>query len=124
MSALVATYLQYCSQDLGDGLPSEEPPNIMPAPVPMPMPGLLLCNIELIGMFSILHAYLTKQLSVVYDVYLEILHSIDSQLKKVMGQDTANWWLLNACPLVSIDGNNSLKRWNLMVYGTTPWLDT
>ena len=70
--------------------------------------------------------YLTKQLSVAYDVYLEILHCVDNQLKKAMGRDTPNWRLLNACPaccyklknepsldfewLVSIDGNNSLKR--------------
>ncbi|KIM63470.1 hypothetical protein SCLCIDRAFT_117059 [Scleroderma citrinum Foug A] len=71
------------------------------------------------------HAYLTKQLSIAYDVYLEILHCIVNQLKKVIGRDTPNWQLLNACPaccyklknepsldfewLVSIDGNNSLK---------------
>ncbi|KIM68337.1 hypothetical protein SCLCIDRAFT_13660 [Scleroderma citrinum Foug A] len=78
------------------------------------------------------HAYLTKQLSVAYDVYLEILHCVDNQLKKAMGWDTPNWWLLNACPaccyklknepsldfewLVSIDSNN--------FYGITPCLDT
>ena len=84
--------------------------------------------------------YLTKQLSVAYDVYLEILHCVDNQLKKAMGRDTPNWQLLNACPaccyklknepsldfewLVSIDGNNSLKRWDPTVYGITPRLDT
>ena len=84
--------------------------------------------------------YLTKQLSVAYDVYLEILHYIDNQLKKAMGRDTPEWRLLNACPaccyklknepsldfewLVSIDGNNSLEQWDPTVYGITPRLDT
>ncbi|KIK93029.1 hypothetical protein PAXRUDRAFT_42346, partial [Paxillus rubicundulus Ve08.2h10] len=63
-----------------------------------------------------------------YNVYLDILHQVDMHVKTALGQNTANWRLLNACPacfykledkpfmevswLVTMDGNNSLKRWD------------
>lgn len=74
------------------------------------------------------------QLSAAYDVYLEILHRVDQRLRAALKQDTPHWRLLNSCPacfytledepklefnwLVSIDGNNSLKRWDSTIYGT------
>ncbi|KAJ8584680.1 hypothetical protein M405DRAFT_746585 [Rhizopogon salebrosus TDB-379] len=79
--------------------------------------------------------YLTAQLSAAYDVYLEILHRVDQRLHAALKQDTLYWRLLNSCPacfykledepklefdwLVSIDGNNSLKRWDSTIYGTS-----
>ncbi|KIM63444.1 hypothetical protein SCLCIDRAFT_15580 [Scleroderma citrinum Foug A] len=53
-------------------------------------------------------AYLTTQLSAAYDIYLEILHNVDRQLKKALGRDMPD----------------CLKRWDSTVYGTTPRLDT
>lgn len=71
-----------------------------------------------------------------YDVYLEILHRVELHMQKALGHDTKNWRLLNSCPacfycldnepplefdwLVSIDRNNSLKRWDKSVYGVVP----
>ncbi|KIK38831.1 hypothetical protein CY34DRAFT_25499 [Suillus luteus UH-Slu-Lm8-n1] len=73
--------------------------------------------------------YLKTQFTAAYDIYLEILHCVNTRLRWVLSQDTPNWCLLNSCPacfykledepaldfewLVSIDGNNSLKRWDL-----------
>ena len=84
--------------------------------------------------------YLNVQLTAAYNVYLNILDHVDRQLKKALGHDTDNWRMLNSCPacfykledepildfdwLVSIDGNNSLKRWDMSTYGVTPQVDT
>ncbi|KAI6010143.1 hypothetical protein BKA83DRAFT_4467612 [Pisolithus microcarpus] len=84
--------------------------------------------------------YLNVQLTAAYDVYLSILDHVDRRLKKVLGRDTDNWRMRNNCPacfykledepaldfdwLVSIDGNNSLKRWDTNVYGVAPRVDT
>ncbi|KAI5990639.1 hypothetical protein EDD15DRAFT_2388750 [Pisolithus albus] len=84
--------------------------------------------------------YLNVQLTAAYDVYLSILDHVDRRLKKVLGRDTDNWQMRNSCPacfykledepaldfdwLVSIDGNNSLKRWDTNVYGVVPRVDT
>jgi hypothetical protein len=67
------------------------------------------------------------QFSAAYDIYLEIIHSVDKQLKAALKHDTPDWRLLNSYPaccyklqdepalefdwLISIDGNNSLKRY-------------
>lgn len=75
-----------------------------------------------------------------YDIFLEILYRVDQQLCWALKQDTPNWCLLNSCPacfyklddkpalnfewLVSVDGNNSLKRWDLTIYGTTAQSDS
>ncbi|KAG2031088.1 hypothetical protein BDR03DRAFT_876830, partial [Suillus americanus] len=71
-----------------------------------------------------------------YDVYLKILHWVDSIIKAALKQDTPDWRLLNSCPcccykledkddmafewLATIDGNNSLKQWLSSIYGTSP----
>ncbi|KAG1848566.1 hypothetical protein F4604DRAFT_1935345 [Suillus subluteus] len=84
--------------------------------------------------------YLTAQLSSAFNIYLEILHRVDQHLHMALKRDTPNWRLLNSCPacfykledepnlefewLVSIDGNNSLKRWDSMTYGTNAQLDS
>lgn len=76
------------------------------------------------------------QFSDAYDVYLEILHQVDSIIKAALKRDTPDWRLLNSCPcccyklddeddmtfewLATIDGNNSLKRWSSSIYGTSP----
>lgn len=60
---------------------------------------------------------------------------MDQRLQRALSRDAPNWRLLNACPpcfyklrdeptldfdwLISIDGNNSLKRWDSTIYGTT-----
>ncbi|KAG2114526.1 hypothetical protein DEU56DRAFT_933756 [Suillus clintonianus] len=80
--------------------------------------------------------YLNTQFSDAYDVYLEILHRVDSLIKAALKRDTQDWRLLNSCPcccyklddednmtfewLATIDGNNSLKRWSSSIYGTSP----
>ncbi|KAI5997581.1 hypothetical protein EDD15DRAFT_2162612 [Pisolithus albus] len=84
--------------------------------------------------------YLNVQLTIAYDVYLDILGRVNCQIKKALGCDTDNWQMLNSCPacfyrledepaldfdwLVSIDGNNSLKRWDTSIYGVSPRVDT
>ncbi|KAG0702917.1 hypothetical protein DFH29DRAFT_982187 [Suillus ampliporus] len=84
--------------------------------------------------------YLNTQFSVAYDIYLEILHCVQQRLQAPLGRDTPNWRLLNSCPacfyklrdepklefdwLISIDGNNSLKRWDSTIYGNTPCVDS
>ncbi|KAI5994654.1 hypothetical protein EDD15DRAFT_2165647 [Pisolithus albus] len=84
--------------------------------------------------------YLNVQLTIAYDVYLDILGRVNCQIKKALGCDTDNWQMLNSCPacfyrledepaldfdwLVSIDGNNSLKRWDTSTYGVSPRVDT
>jgi hypothetical protein len=60
--------------------------------------------------------------------------------RAALNHDTLNWCMLNSCPacfykledepalefdwLVSIDGNNSLKRWNSTIYGSKPRIDS
>ncbi|KAF9231998.1 hypothetical protein BU15DRAFT_55520 [Melanogaster broomeanus] len=72
--------------------------------------------------------YLKMLFSAAYDVYLDILHRVDMCVKVALGRNTPDWRLLNACPacfyklddepsmdfswLVTMDGNNSLKRWD------------
>ncbi|KAG2120042.1 hypothetical protein DEU56DRAFT_928749 [Suillus clintonianus] len=84
--------------------------------------------------------YLTTQLSAAFDIYLQILQRIDQRLRTALKRDTPNWRLLNACPacfykledepdlpfdwLVTMDGNNSLKRWDSTIYGTNARLDS
>ena len=66
-------------------------------------------------------------------MYLEILHCVKSRLDEALGRNTPNWRLLNSCPccfykledehplafewLITMDGNNSLKRWASSTYG-------
>ncbi|KAG1845226.1 hypothetical protein C8R48DRAFT_583257, partial [Suillus tomentosus] len=75
-----------------------------------------------------------------YDIYLEILHRVDQRLRMALKHDTPHWRMLNSCPacfykledepalefewLVSIDGNNSLKRWDSTIYGSKRRLDS
>ncbi|KAG2344689.1 hypothetical protein BDR05DRAFT_881947, partial [Suillus weaverae] len=84
--------------------------------------------------------YLATQFSVTYDIYLEIIHRVQQHLQASLGHDTPNWHLLNASPacfyklcnepklefdwLISIDGNNSLKRWDSTIYGNTPCVNS
>ncbi|KAG2149218.1 hypothetical protein DEU56DRAFT_729540 [Suillus clintonianus] len=84
--------------------------------------------------------YLRTQFSAAYDTFLEIIHRVKQRLRGTLKQDTVNWCLLNSCPagcyklddepaldfewLVSIDGNNSLKRWDSTIYGTTAQSDS
>ena len=84
--------------------------------------------------------YLTTQFSIVFDVYLEIMHCVDERCRKALKHNTEHWRLLNSCPacfyrlagepqlrfdwLVSIDGNNSLKRWDKSHYGIVPLEDS
>ncbi|KAG2112648.1 uncharacterized protein F5147DRAFT_572181 [Suillus discolor] len=78
--------------------------------------------------------YLSVQLSVAYDIYLDILHHVDQWLCMVLKHDMLHWCMLNSCPacfykledepalefdwLVSIDSNNSLKQWDSTIYGS------
>ncbi|KAG2360741.1 hypothetical protein BDR07DRAFT_1288989 [Suillus spraguei] len=64
------------------------------------------------------------QFAIAFDVYLRILSHVQSCVDHALGCDTADWCMLNSCPvchfkvcplvypahLASIDGNNSLKH--------------
>ncbi|KAG6380278.1 hypothetical protein JVT61DRAFT_8380 [Boletus reticuloceps] len=70
--------------------------------------------------------YLSVQFLAAFDVYLEILARVEQSINAVLGRNTPDWRMRNACPasfyklkdepplefsyLASIDGNNSLKR--------------
>ncbi|KAF7325532.1 hypothetical protein MKEN_00402500 [Mycena kentingensis (nom. inval.)] len=70
--------------------------------------------------------YLEKQLAVSYNLYLRTKEVVRLRVAKELGRDTPNWRLKNACPcclykvkgegsldppfIVTMDGNNSLKR--------------
>jgi hypothetical protein len=65
---------------------------------------------------------------------------VDQRLRAALKHDAPDWRMLNSCPacfykledepalefdwLVSIDGNNSLKRWDSMIYGSTRRVDS
>ena len=73
-------------------------------------------------------------------MYLNILDWVNGWLKKALGCNTDDWRMLNSCPacfyklegepvldidwLVSINGNNSLKRWDMSTYGVSLRVDT
>ncbi|KAI5994436.1 hypothetical protein EDD15DRAFT_2387767 [Pisolithus albus] len=83
--------------------------------------------------------YLFEQLTQAFDVYLEIIHRVDQKIRVALNRSAREWRLRNECPacfyrvedeptltfdwFVSIDGNNSLKRWDTRVYGTVPRAD-
>ncbi|KDR81011.1 hypothetical protein GALMADRAFT_241624 [Galerina marginata CBS 339.88] len=72
------------------------------------------------------HRRYRKALSDTFDVYLTILQRVDAQVVKILGRDSPNWRVKNACPaccyelkdepylryrrMLAMDGNNSLKR--------------
>lgn len=80
--------------------------------------------------------YLCTQFSIAFDVYLEVVHQVDQRIRNTLNRNSQDWRLQNECPacfyrlqdepklkfdwLVSIDGNNSLKRWDTTMYGTIP----
>ena len=65
---------------------------------------------------------------------------MSQRLRAALKHDTPDWRMLNSCPacfyklengpalefdwLVSIDGNNSLKRWDSSIYGSTRCVDS
>ncbi|KAF8170782.1 hypothetical protein BJ912DRAFT_860927 [Pholiota molesta] len=67
-----------------------------------------------------------KAISDAFDVYLTILRAVNVQVADILGRNSPNWRVLNACPactyelkeepylkyqrLFAMDGNNSLKR--------------
>ncbi|KAI5984618.1 hypothetical protein EDD15DRAFT_2201177 [Pisolithus albus] len=83
--------------------------------------------------------HLSQQLTQAFDAYLEIIHRIDQKIQVALNRNAREWRLRNECPacfyrvedepaltfdwFVSIDGNNSLKRWDMAVYGTVPRAD-
>ncbi|KAK7457914.1 hypothetical protein VKT23_010261 [Stygiomarasmius scandens] len=70
--------------------------------------------------------YLAVQTLSAYDLYIRIINEVRRRVREVLGRDSANWRMLNACPccqypvigegelpigmLIAVDGNNSLKR--------------
>ncbi|KIJ30837.1 hypothetical protein M422DRAFT_234713 [Sphaerobolus stellatus SS14] len=96
-----------------------------------------LCNINKIPY----QKSLADQFRIVYDAYLEILGRVQTQVNTVLGRDKPNWRALNVCPacdyrlegepslkyskLVSLDGNNSLRRVDLNITrGVLAYLDS
>jgi hypothetical protein len=83
---------------------------------------------------------LATQFSAAYDVYLEIQRRVNAEVYKALGYDTPNWKLLNICPpcyykledepelkfssFVTMDGNNSLKRWGASMHNQAARIDT
>ncbi|KAG1738866.1 uncharacterized protein EDB91DRAFT_1237653 [Suillus paluster] len=72
------------------------------------------------------HRYLSCQLTIAFDLYLQVHSSVDALVAEVLNRNTPNWHLKHACPsctytladeeqltfklLYAMDGNNSLKR--------------
>ncbi|KAF9030501.1 hypothetical protein BJ165DRAFT_1417723 [Panaeolus papilionaceus] len=72
------------------------------------------------------HSYISKQFSICYDTYLDILHGMDMDVQRALGRADPKWRLKHACipctyklegedklkfsMLVTMDGNDSLKR--------------
>ncbi|KAJ7803591.1 hypothetical protein B0H13DRAFT_1671632 [Mycena leptocephala] len=73
--------------------------------------------------------WLSSQFSVVFDIYLAIRANVGGRVQAALGRDTPDWRLKNACPaclyklegepalllpiLTTVDGNNSLLRYEL-----------
>ncbi|KAJ7840355.1 hypothetical protein B0H13DRAFT_2366292 [Mycena leptocephala] len=73
--------------------------------------------------------WLSSQFSVAFDIYLAICADVDGRVQVALGRNTPNWRLKNACPaclyklegepaleipiLTTVDGNNSLSRYEL-----------
>ena len=69
---------------------------------------------------------LEDQFSIAFDIFLDLLRTIDGRVKIALGRDSPNWRMLNTCPacfyelkgepelefafLCDMDGNSSLKR--------------
>ncbi|KAH7914663.1 hypothetical protein BJ138DRAFT_999608 [Hygrophoropsis aurantiaca] len=72
------------------------------------------------------HRYLSRQFSIAYDVYLQILNAVDALVAEAIQRNSKDWRLKHACPactytlegegsltfsmLYAMDGNDSLKR--------------
>ena len=98
--------------------------------------GSLLLNVSQVPYSS----YLCTQFSIAFDIYLEVIHCVEERIRTILKRDSQEWRLQNECPacfyrldseppltldwLISIDGNNSLKRWDTTVYGTIPREDS
>lgn len=70
--------------------------------------------------------YLSQQFSIAYDLYLSIKIACRTRVQEALGRNTRDWRLANSCPscqykldgemklvfdmLLTMDGNNSLKR--------------
>ncbi|KAG1798277.1 uncharacterized protein HD556DRAFT_1221805, partial [Suillus plorans] len=81
-----------------------------------------LCHLHQVSAFNF---YLADQLRVAFDVYLEVQCHVDARVDSVLGHDSPNWHMLNACPAchyevnyepampfsfqLSMDRNNSAK---------------
>ncbi len=83
---------------------------------------------------------LVEQFSNTYDVYLSILHGIETRVRALLKQDTPEWRMKNACApclyvlenelplkhslLVTMDGNQSLKLVDTAFRAGTPLADS
>ena len=78
-------------------------------------------------MFQIeFHRYLSRQFSVAFDIYLQILAEVENLIAEVLNRDQPDWCIKHVCPactyvlkneealtfklLYAMDGNDSLKR--------------
>ncbi|KAG1871810.1 hypothetical protein DFJ58DRAFT_713769 [Suillus subalutaceus] len=75
---------------------------------------------------TVFHRYLPRQVSISFDLYLQLRTRVDSLINTVIHRNSPDWRLRNACPcctyelqneptmtfrlLYAMDGNNSLKR--------------
>ncbi|KAG1877267.1 hypothetical protein F4604DRAFT_1880502 [Suillus subluteus] len=81
-----------------------------------------LCDLHEVNYHTGLH----DQFSIAFDIYLDILRVVKKEIDSVLGCDSLNWRVLNACPcchyklegeeplipavLYAADGNNSARR--------------
>ena len=72
------------------------------------------------------HQYLSRQFSVVFNIYLQILAEVENLIAEVLNRDQPDWYIKHVCPactyvlknketltfklLYAMDSNDSLKR--------------
>ncbi|KAG2136551.1 uncharacterized protein EDB93DRAFT_1091557 [Suillus bovinus] len=136
---LVSTYLDYRTQDGGNGMPSFLPSGEPTLDGCSPLFPTVTISIRTLAVYRQVHRTCPQfsiqaqckalchlhNFSDTYDIYLEILHHIDVLINQALNRNSPNWRLLNSCPccfykledeenmalewLVTMDGNNSLK---------------
>ncbi|KAE9398022.1 hypothetical protein BT96DRAFT_995208 [Gymnopus androsaceus JB14] len=65
-----------------------------------------LCNLEGVAF----RPYLSSQIYTALDVYVSLLNGVRKRVRAALGRQGRNWRMLNTCPALQMDGNDSLMR--------------